>query len=197
MSREQERSGRLTWGVKEGFREYVASVTDGTESTADGVYTDESGSFVFGLDDATGVDSTSGHGTLKFRGSVVFSAYRGILLVRVRDPWITLDEDGGTISIMHPAFREVTSERRGIGVFDTVRREATPGSVAWTIDLPRMTYDGTHVFGGVYPVDAPFAPIVIALAEPTVPASTWFGTQAARKAEHAVHPGAGHRPLLQ
>ncbi|MFJ8001264.1 HtaA domain-containing protein [Streptomyces sp. NPDC096310] len=174
MSREQELWGQLVWGVKSGFRAYVAGVTDGTESVADGVRTDESGAFVFSLDDATDFDSVSGHGTLKFRGSVVFSAYRGILLVRVRDLWITLDGDGdgGTVSIMHPAFREATSQRREIGRFDAVRREATPGAVTWSIDVPRMTYDGTRAFGDVYPVDAPFDPIVITLAEPAVPAPT-------------------------
>ncbi|MFF8316495.1 HtaA domain-containing protein [Streptomyces bobili] len=170
MSREQELSGHLVWGVKSGFRAYVAGVTDGGESVADGARTDEGGAFVFSLDDATDFDSVSGNGTLKFRGSVVFSAYRGILLVRVRDLWITLDGDGGKVSIMHPAFREATSERREIGAFDAVRREATPGAVTWSIDVPRMTYDGTQAFGDVYQVDAAFDPIVITLAEPAVPA---------------------------
>ncbi|MER7684886.1 HtaA domain-containing protein [Streptomyces sp. NPDC097610] len=170
MSREGEPSGRLTWGVKGGFREYVATVPDGSESTAEGVRTDESGAFVFDLDDATGFDSASGHGTLKFRGSVLFSAYRGILLVRVRDPWITLGVNGGTVSIMHPAYRDPTSERREIGVFDAARREMSPDTLSWCVDTPRMTYDGTQTFGDVYPVDTPFDSIAITLAMPTVPA---------------------------
>ncbi|MCG7207378.1 HtaA domain-containing protein [Streptomyces arenae] len=178
MSHELGLSGQLVWGVKSGFREYVAAVTDGAESTTDGVRTNESGAFVFSLDDATSLDNTSGHGTLKFRGSVVFSAYHGILLVRVRDPWITLDGDGGTVSIMHPAYREPTSERQAIGTFDGVRREVVPGAVNWSIDVPRMTYEGTQAFGDVYPVDAPFDPIVITLAKPGPRAPTAFARRA-------------------
>ncbi|MFF4966185.1 HtaA domain-containing protein [Streptomyces sp. NPDC001037] len=170
MSCDQELSGQLAWGVKGGFREYVAAVSDGAESTADGVRTDESGAFVFKLDEVTGFDNASGHGMLKFSGSVVFSAYRGILLVRIRDPWITLDKKGGTISIMHPAYRDATGERSRIGVFDAARCELAPDTVTWAIDAPRMIYDVTRTFGDVYSADTPFDPIVLTLVMPTVPA---------------------------
>lgn len=145
-----EIAGALSWGVKDSFREYVSGVSDGTVSV-DGAGQDGTSRFIFPLVDATEFDTGTGLGQLRFSGSVEFSAYRGVLLVRVRDPWISMHESGGVLSIMHPAYREPTTERSEIATFDSPAR-STLERANWTVASTRLTYDGCRALGEIYPV---------------------------------------------
>ncbi|ROO85658.1 Htaa protein [Actinocorallia herbida] len=146
----------LTWGVKRSFREYVAEVDDGSETFGNGARRTASGEFAFPLADAADFDPATGLGTLRFAGSVVFRAYSGVLLVRVRDPWVVLGETGGCLTIMHPAYREATGVRAEIAVFDPPVRAAGGRRLA-----PTLTYDGVRAFGDVYGVGAPLDPALL------------------------------------
>lgn len=132
----------LAWSVKASFRDYVSGVADGIEERSAGVDLDERGRYIF--------PSLGGDGeTLKFGGWVRISAYRGILDVRVADPWIESDGVRRRVSIAHPrAERNPELPRLVLAEFEGADQ-----------NTPLLTFDGVRLLGDVYQVGAALDPI--------------------------------------
>lgn len=137
----------LRWGVKESFLGYVRGLDDGRiETLGDCVQVDDV--FIFPREGS--VDSALG-----FAGGVHFTGFAGMLDIRLVDPMI---EDGGderllTVLVGPPAI----AARVAIATIGEARRSSSGG---WTV-TPQLTFEGTRVFGDVYPVGTELAPLVV------------------------------------
>ncbi|NKX56559.1 HtaA domain-containing protein [Arthrobacter mobilis] len=147
----------LLWGVKRSFRDYVLALADGAEQLLPGAGRIEGGAFAFDTDTGSEWDAAAQRGTLRFHGSVLFSGYRDMLYVRVRDPWITIDAGGAVLSIMHPAFLERTAERLVLAELADIRLDPNRN---WRA-VPRLLASGIHTFDEVYPPGTELDPVTL------------------------------------
>src|SRR3954447_14321165 len=142
-----ESIGRLRWGVKESFIDYVRGLSDGTIETFAGCEADE-GVFVFSGESAR-------EGILSFSGGIRFTGFAGMLDVRLVDPMIEGDGVGKTLTAL-------------VGPRPIAARVAIPAieggeplraGEAWTAQ-PKLTFEGVRIFGDVYEVGTELAPLV-------------------------------------
>lgn len=140
----------LRWGIKQSFREYVLAMSDGSESLSPEVTKDEHGNYLFKADPDATSDASSGD-ALKFQGSVLLSGYRGMLLVRVRDPWIEETNGSVRLTVMHPAYREKTTERLALAELVEVGTKEIDGAHYRTL-ASRLLPSGMRTFDDVYKV---------------------------------------------
>lgn len=140
----------LRWGIKESFREYVLALNDGSESLSSDVTKDEHGNYLFRADPDGACDATTG-GPLKFQGSVLLSGYRGMLIVRVRDPWIEATSGGMRLTVMHPSYREKTTERLALAELVEAGTKEIDG-VRYRTLASRLLSFGVRTFNDVYQV---------------------------------------------
>ncbi|KAF0957985.1 HtaA domain-containing protein [Rhodococcus sp. T7] len=157
MSAERRTGHELCWGVKASLRDYLSAI-DGEIVCGDGADQTPAGEFMFPTAHPTHLDSSR---CLRFRGTVVFSAYHGMLLVRLRDPWVMLAGAVGSLTMMHPDFADRTSERIEIATFSLPEHPDVASGRGWTIAVPRLTYDGTRALGDVYGIGTELDPIHI------------------------------------
>lgn len=130
-------SGEIAWSVKSSFRAYVAGVSDGTEISSDDVTVDAAGRYRFPL-------VSTGDDVLKATGWVRLSAYRGVLDVRIAEPWIEYRSGGGVVTIAHPrSERNPALPRMVLAEFGTD-----------SVIRPELTFDGVRLLGEVYTVGA-------------------------------------------
>jgi len=130
--------GSLTWGLKKSFREYVSGISD-RNIALDGVEEATEGSFTFPISDGT---STSEDTTFSAMGTLIVRAHRGMLLVRIQDPHVTLSGSAGSLS----AITRPTGERQQLCRLDVKVREA--GALILRAELAD---DGAPLFGDIYP----------------------------------------------
>jgi hypothetical protein len=140
----------LRWGIKQSFRDYVLALNDGSENLSSQVTRDERGNFSFEAD-PNGTSKATNDEPMKFQGSVVLSGYRGMLLVRVRDPWIEVTNSGMQLTVMHPAYREKTTERLALAELVEVGTREVEGSYYSTLGS-RLLAPGVRTFDDVYKV---------------------------------------------
>lgn len=140
----------LRWGIKRSFRDYVLALNDGLESLSSQVTRDERGNFSFEAD-PNGTSKATNDEPLKFQGSVVLSGYRGMLLVRVRDPWIEVTNSGMQLTVMHPAYPEKTPERLALAELVEIGTREINGSYFSTLGA-RLLAPGVRTFDDVYKV---------------------------------------------
>lgn len=139
--------GELRWAVKDSFLHYVRVLAAGVVDLSDGAAEAADGTFSWPLRSARREDGSL---FLGFGGSVRFTAHAGYLDVDLRDPWLLLTPDGGTLSIT----AEGGSGRTVIAVFDPGSGAEDEGTL-----VPLLTTAGVELFGSVYAEGVAFAPL--------------------------------------
>ncbi|MBM9464073.1 HtaA domain-containing protein [Aeromicrobium sp. YIM 150415] len=149
----------LRWRIKLSFARYVAGLPDGRAWLGDGVHANSDNELIYPL---AAVDDDAPEGvTMCFRGDVRYSGHRGLLDVRVADPWLTFGPDGGGIlSIRNP--RDESGERLSfVRLSGITARSALRETRIRTVTEVRLTAEGADVFHGVYQPGEPFDPITV------------------------------------
>lgn len=149
----------LVWGLKSSFLEYLGRMPDSQWVLAGGAGTTPTGEFYFELADDSGFARGSGLGTLKFRGSVRFSAHHGMLFVMITDPWMEFGADGIVLSVEDPASGPEGDGRVSLVAVAPVIPTETTVNLAWTSMPTSLLPAGVEVFNDVYAVGEPFAPL--------------------------------------
>jgi hypothetical protein len=131
-------TSRLAWSIKQSFREYVEALSDGVVVGA----LDADGRFVFELQEI-------GDAVLKYRGTVSFRGHGGLLAVDLVDPWIHLGNELA-LSVAEPSGRFPLVQLPGL--------EAGPDGKG-RVERPSLTFEGSYVFDGSYPVGTGLDPL--------------------------------------
>jgi len=155
------RSGRaLRWSVRPSFRQYVAGLPDGREEWS-GVEVSSSGAVEFPADLQPPLEPATAGTTVNyaFTGTISWWGHGGALDVQVRDPHIHL-VSGGRSTLSVRQMRNGVEERPAIAAF--VEYDLDAGILH--VPLPRLTWAGVGLFGDVYEVGAPLAPLQVALS---------------------------------
>ncbi len=138
---EHAASGKLVWGVKASFREYVRH--------AEGQIRLEGGAEQ--VDDVFAFAPAGEE--LKFTGAVHFDAHGGMLKVAVIDPWIELEPDGSaSLTVADP------QRDRRVKVADL--GEISPAGEGTAQAPAFLTMDGVWLLGNVYAPRAEIDPVV-------------------------------------
>lgn len=143
--------GELRWGVKSSFLRYVRQIAAGTVTTDGGAQESPEGEYSWPLSRSS---RENGQLELCFTGSVRFVAHGGFLDVTLRDPILRLAASGGTLSIVDEA-----GKAKAIALFADDSDVLAPGHTNEDL-VPTLTEYGTEIFGGVYPVDTAFDPVI-------------------------------------
>jgi len=153
--------GQVRWAIKTSFREYLDALEDNATTVESGASLDEGGRIVLPV---TTVSATTPPLELHCGGSVLLTAYRGVLAVRLRDVRVRIDGAGaGALSAMHPGSPRPTDVRADVVSFESVRID---GDVI-TATAPQLTEEGVRMLGDVYAVGAVVDPIEIHLPDIT------------------------------
>jgi len=144
---------QLTWGVKASFRQYVAAISDGTESVSEGAFI-EGGAFSFPFQEAV-------EGEYRFQGRVDVTGYNGLLSVQVQNPWLHVSESTWWITVVDPAYRGDLDKRIRIC---SLGNPLPDRPVSNTTVLPaRLDSAATRLFDDVYPPGTELDDITIVL----------------------------------
>lgn len=138
----------LVWGIKQGFRDYVAELPDGTTELLDGA-TLLDHQFVFAATDAP-------H---RFRGAIRFRGHGGMLDVTLANPYIS--REGSECNIY---MAEVVGENSGASSTKFARLHVNNPSmndqdVNGVGLVATLTTLGAELLGGVYQVGTPLDPV--------------------------------------
>ena len=144
----------LTWPVKESFLAYVRRM-GGRVTIVRPAYPGEHG-FAFPHAPAPG---TAQPRELTFTGGVAFSAHGGALDITLAEPVLVADEQGILLTVAAPA-RPEGGTRAVIAVLAGSGLTQAPGDEAVAL-VPRLTEDGSALFGGVYPPGETMDPLVV------------------------------------
>ncbi|HEY9218841.1 MAG TPA: HtaA domain-containing protein [Phenylobacterium sp.] len=161
-----ERVVRLTWGVKQSFRNYVEAV-GGAIATAAGAERAADGAFTFSAAPGVSLELTAGTsliGAGAFVGEVRFEAHGGMLSVSFADPAVEISPTGGVLTV---ADRKVPGLRLEIVRLDVA---AAQRAGAELVIPAAATLDGMQLLGDHYPPGTVLDPVRL-LLEPAPPAT--------------------------
>lgn len=160
------RSGRLTWGVKSSFRNYVGGpVAGGSVTTSGHASPAADGSYVFPQRSTT-AKPPSPTGTTSYRGQVSFAGHHGDLDMSLRDPRVVVGP-GGSAKLV------VDSRPTGATGFTAVTvstldlsqgtRSTAGGSVTYSSVPVVLSSAGTRLFAwdgnAMYPAGTQMDPV--------------------------------------
>lgn len=154
--------GELRWGVRRSFVEYVAALPDGLVTP-----TEAQPPYRFRLAGPPEHDARRSLLRLRFAGAVAFRGHWSMLAVDIVDPWL---EIGSTseLSIAGPA----GSDRRiSLARWGAPEVEESTGATIYRAPAPELTFEGSHVFGEIYPLGTVLDPIEVTLARGREPGS--------------------------
>lgn len=153
-------AARLSWGLKQSFRNYVESA-GGSIETGDGVERTGDGAFVFlpavgdGL--TLGADGKL-EGVGRFTGEVRCEAHGGMLKVFLADPSIEIGPGGAVLSVADSAARD---RRVELALLDL--GAATTADDGALIIPTKLSRDGWQVMGDHYLPSTPLDPVRLTL----------------------------------
>ncbi|HTU29542.1 MAG TPA: HtaA domain-containing protein [Solirubrobacteraceae bacterium] len=136
----------LRWAIKRSFVAYISHAPGSQE-------------IVFPYNPGPNCGQPSG--SLRFGGTVAFSAHAGALLVQVASPHVELNGSGGSLTIADP-FDRSGRARRLLANFDVGYERLGPFE-RWTGTAVRLAPEATALFNEVYPADAEFDPLTVVL----------------------------------
>ncbi|WP_028473820.1 HtaA domain-containing protein [Nocardioides alkalitolerans] len=154
----------LSWAVRPSFRQYVADLPDGREEWS-GVTLSSGGAVEFPADPGAPIAPAAGRTsvTYAFTGAISWWGHGGALRVQVRDPHLHLVGEGrSTLSV-----RQAGNGADGRPVIAAFVEHHVDAGILH-VPLPRLTWDGVSLFGDVYEVGAPLAPLQVALGHQEV-----------------------------
>jgi len=150
----------LRWALKRSFLDYIARAPGGRGSLSDGATATELREIVF-EPDRWDPPARAQEGTFyAFRGAATFSGHFGMLFVRIADPWVTIREQHGDLTILDPFQREGGARLR-LATFDVNGHTITEGFEHWTAADVRLAPEGCTLFNDVYPAAEPLEPLSI------------------------------------
>lgn len=131
--------GELRWGIKSGFRRYVAELPDGSITAADGAHSLIDGRYAFPILRIRSAETV----VIELGGSVRFEGHGGLLSVQIAQLEVQIDGDLFAIDAAGTAEHPRITIARGAGpVYDSA---GSPVS-------PRLAPEGVALFDGNYPV---------------------------------------------
>ena len=148
---------RLKWGIKQSFREYVRAISDArleVDSLPSESWEQE---FAFAAAEQPG---TLESGSLSFSGEVFLSGYRGMLAVRVRDPRIVQTGADLVLDIMHPDFRDATTERLPVALLGSFAPAQDDDQQSFAAQATLLA-SATRVFDDIYAPGTELDPVTI------------------------------------
>lgn len=149
-------TGVLEWGIKATMLDYVRALPDGT-MTFDGEDALGLDVFVFPLVDD--LRPTGQNRVVSFRGQFHSAGHHGTQLAVVIDPTIEVRGSIGRLSVVRWAGRQARLE---IAEFEWPTPRAVVGGFERVL-RPRLTVEGTEVFGDVYPTGTPLDDVRVVL----------------------------------
>jgi hypothetical protein len=156
----------LMWGIKLAFLRYIFGQSDGRYSVTDGADVVNGRMIRFVPDPETTFDPATATGVLKFKGDVRFSAHHGFLFVRIADPWLTVENGAGTLSLAaHPG---ETPDRFPLATINV--SAAGPPDGAYVGHNVALTEQGSELFNEVYPPGERFDDLIVLLGSASAPA---------------------------
>lgn len=170
--------GQLDWGVKQSFRNYIATIAQGTYTAGDGAEIVGGPGGVVRFDVLGGTyDDESGAGELTIGGFVRFDGHHGALDLTLSNLCVSFAGGSGT------TYADVVSKDIGSGVTETytgipvvdMASVAAPGAVTGGLEWPSIatTLNEAAVPAfGQYPADVEF--------DPLEPLTATFGTPTPR-----------------
>ncbi|MEM7099272.1 MAG: HtaA domain-containing protein [Pseudomonadota bacterium] len=99
---------KMTWGVKESFRNYVEGA-GGSISVADGASRAEDGAFVLTAIDGGDLniaEDGSASGSMRFQGTITFEAHGGMLNSTLTEIGLEAGEDGLVVTAQHAQLKD-------------------------------------------------------------------------------------------
>lgn len=144
----------LRWPVRASFLRYLAALPDARASVSDGaaLTPDDPQLVIYPADPGASSDTI-----LAFRGDLRLSGHRGLLFVRLADPWIEIDVSGRSLlTVAHPTTTDGNGQRMPL-----VRLTLTATEGGWSGTDVRLCPDGVPLFNHVYEADAEFDPLII------------------------------------
>jgi len=150
----------LRWALKRSFLDYIARAPGGRGSLSDGATATELKEIVFEPDLRNPPAPARGGTFRAFRGTVTFSGHFGMLLVRIANPWITIQEEHGELTVLDPFQREGDARLR-LATFDIDGHTIADGFEHWTAADVWLAPEGCMLFNDVYPAAEPLEPLTI------------------------------------
>jgi len=152
----------LSWALKHSFLQYISRAPGGRGSLTDGATATELDEIVFEPDPRAHAARPDADTFRAFRGIVMFSAHHGMLLVRIADPWVTIDDGRGELTVLDPYQREGDARLR-LAVFGMDDHTIADGFERWSATDVRLAPEGCMLFNDVYPEGEPLEPLTITL----------------------------------
>ena len=147
----------LSWGIKASFFAYVGRLADGDVSVHDGAAMPD-GPCLFPPDPRIGVpEGFDGDGFLPFRGELRFAGHRGMMVVTIAAPWLTVRGQRGELSV--PG----SGARLRLVSFEIAPAAAPDGLASWRGTDVRLHREGVAVFNEAYAEGEPFEDLVVTL----------------------------------
>lgn len=147
--------GELRWGIKRSFRAYIEAAGGVTRVDA-GASEDEHGRIVF---PQVGVDQDGSSRVIRFGGGAVLEAHGGLLSLSLREPWLEIDNEGATLTVVHPAFRGPSDRRLPMCRLEGLVPRADGEELAIDEAPATLLIDATGTFDNLYPPGAEFDPV--------------------------------------
>ena len=157
----------LQWEIKRSFLAYVARSPDGRAGVSDGATATPQNEVLFPLD-AESHPPVRGPSTfLAFRGAITFTAHFGMLFVRIADPWVTIQDTLGKLTVTDEAAR-AGGQRIQLATFTVADHAITDGFERWSAADVQLASEGSEVFNDVYQVGEALEPFTIIVPAPSV-----------------------------
>jgi len=145
---------QLTWGVKASFRNYVEAA-EGSITLSDGATRAVDGAFVFAAEpNGNLVIATDGSatGAMRFRGTVTFEAYGGMLKSTLKELAIEASEDGLVLTVLDGPMNK---RRCTVAELDLIENDSG-NSVTMN---SKITMDGMYQIADNYPPGTELDPL--------------------------------------
>jgi len=158
----------LRWALKRSFLDYIARAPGGRGSLGDGATATELNEIVF-KPDQRDLPAPAQDGTFRaFCGTVTFSGHFGMLLVRIANPWITIQEEHGELTVLDPFQREGDARLR-LASFDIEGHVIAGGFEHWSASDVRLAPEACTLFNDVYLPGEPLEPLKIVVPAVALP----------------------------
>ncbi|HUA49862.1 MAG TPA: HtaA domain-containing protein [Solirubrobacteraceae bacterium] len=140
----------LRWTLKRSFLEYVARAPDGKATVSAGATATSLNEILFEPDPRDHRTPSNAETFYAFRGAITFSAHFGMLMVRIADPWVTIEENLGEVTVLDPYEDPGANARLRLATFEIADHRITDGLEHWTAALVRLASEGCVLFNDVY-----------------------------------------------
>jgi len=151
----------LRWALKRSFLEYISRAPDGRGTIGAGATVTSLNEIVFEPDRRDLPTSPAAATFHAFRGAVTFSAHFGMLVVRIADPWVTIDGNLGDLTVLDPYQHPERDARLRLASFEIDDHKITDGLEHWAATVVRLAPEGCALFNDVYEEGVLLEPLTI------------------------------------